>query len=54
MNDYVLKYLQSFQNDFYHFIKKSNKEIIIAADLISRSFKKNKKLYKRLYNDQCI
>ena len=34
MNDYVLKYLQSFQNDFYHFIKKSNKEIIIAADLI--------------------
>ena len=44
MNDYVLKYLQSFQNDFYHFIKKSNKEIIIAADLISRSFKKNKKL----------
>ena len=44
MKDEVFKYLNSFQIDFNHFIEKSDKNIIVASDLISKAFKKNKKL----------
>ena len=44
MKDEVFKYLNNFQVDFNHFIEKSNKDIIVASDLISKAFKKNKKL----------
>ena len=44
MKDDVFKYLKSFQVDFNHFIKKSNKDIIVASKIISEAFKKNNKL----------
>ena len=44
MKDDIFTYLTNFQSDFNHFIKNNNKEITIAANFISKSFKKNKKL----------
>ena len=44
MKDDVLKYLKNFQIDFNRFIKKSNKDIIIAAKIITEAFKKKNKL----------
>ena len=44
MKDDVFKYLKSFQIDFNHFIKKSNKDIMIVAKVISEAFTKNNKL----------
>ena len=40
----ISKYLKSFQSNFNYFIESRNKEIEIAAKLIVKSFKLNKKL----------
>ena len=44
MRNYISSYLKSFQNDFNNFVKKSNKDIIIAAKTIAEAFNNNKKL----------
>ena len=44
MKDDIEKYLNSFQSDFNHFLKGDNKDIILAATLISKCLNKNKKL----------
>ena len=44
MKTEVLKYLHSFQNNFNLLFNKDHKEIILAANLISKSFKKNRKI----------
>ena len=42
--NYISSYLKSFQNDFNNFVKKSNKDIIIAVKTIAEAFKNNNKL----------
>ena len=44
MKNDISRYLKSFQNDFNNFVKKSNKDIIIAAKTIAEAFKNNNKL----------
>ena len=44
MKNDISKYLKSFQSNFNYFIESRNKEIEIAAKLIVKSFKLNKKL----------
>ena len=44
MKNDISRYLKSFQNDFNNFVKKSNKDIIIAAKTIAEAFNNNKKL----------
>ena len=54
MKDDIEKYLNSFQSDFNHFLKGDNKDIILAATLISKCLNKNKKLFKshrRVHNE---